>query len=75
MRKMPFKSWKPEVYEAGYLMGIRHAGIGDPKDYSDTRCEPLETERDNAASAYPFGPDSGAFYSGYEDGYQSVLSK
>lgn len=71
----PFDSWPAAIYRAGWDMGARHAVTGDPRDMSDARCKPLESELDTAAMAYPFGVERAAFYGGYEAGYESRLPR
>ena len=65
------------AYDAGFSMGYRHAHTGDPDDWSDARCNPLETERDSAAKSFPHsGPfGNGTFHIGYEEGYEAALTK
>lgn len=78
LSSLPFDSWKTTggilAYTSGWRMGQRHAQTGDPSDFSDERCRPLETERDSAANANPVGVLRGAFHAGYQAGYESVLN-
>ena len=72
------ESWRTGEYDAycaGYTVGVRHAQFGDPLDFSDARCEVLEAERDHAAelAGGRMTVAQGAFYGGYEAGYQDWL--
>lgn len=71
--KPHFPTWKVEIFNHGYDLGIAHAQTGDPNDFSDARCKPLEEERDSIANEYPFGKERGAFLGGYEAGYESIF--
>lgn len=74
--RIPFDAWRTGdgliAYTRGYEMGARHATTGDPRDFSDDRCAPLTDEREAAATDYK-GKVRGAFYGGYQHGYESQL--
>lgn len=75
MHTPPFASWDTAIFNNGWNLGVTHATTGDPQDFSDLRCAPLERERDTRAAEYgAFGSKTrAAFLGGYEAGYSSVI--
>ena len=64
------RSWP---FEFGWELGVNHAHTGDPRDWSDERCAPLERERDAARDFFRRWYKSGAlvdFFEGYDAGYE-----
>jgi len=63
------------AYDAGYVLGQKHAKIGDVRDFSDERCKPLIAEADTEAARFgPFASrGNGQFHAGYHDGYSFAL--